>query len=299
MVDSVIEDFKNTFRRGNMISKIILVNAIIFIILNLIKVFAGGASQGGIFIILQNNLSIPASPSQLLRQPWSIFTHMFTHIGLWHVVWNMILLYWFGRIVGDLLGDRRVLPIYVMGGLFGALIYIVTDQFFPGGSGGSSYALGASAAVMAMIWTAATVSPDYLLHLLFIGAVKLKYVALGLLFIDIIGTAGNVNSGGHYAHIGGAIFGMLFVYLLHRGTDLTAPFADFRKKEKKQEIEKTPRRIFKVISNNSRSVSHRAPETPYKHQDKRDDILDKINKVGYEELTEEEKAFLYNASKKK
>ena len=148
-----------------MISKIILVNVSLFILLKLIYVFTQGGQ--GIYPAIHNWLSLPSDPSQLIRQPWSLFTHMILHEGFWHIIMNMLMLYWFGQIVGDLLGDQRVLPIYIMSGLFGGLVYILHDLYLPGGTGGHAYALGASAAVMAVIWSAAMTSPDYNICLLY------------------------------------------------------------------------------------------------------------------------------------
>lgn len=299
MVDSIINDIRNTFYSGNMVSKIILVNIALFISINLFCIF----SSTGLCTTVSNGLSLPSNPSQLIWQPWSLFTHMILHKAFFHILWNMLLLYWFGQIAGDLLGDDRILPIYIMSGLFGGLVYICHDLFLPGGTGGAAHAMGASAAVMAIIWTAAMTAPDYNMRLLFLGNVPLKYIALGLLFMDLLGSAGDINKGGHFAHIGGALFGMLFVYFLRKGTDLTAPFTNRgqmkRAKAYKQRssVEKTPRSKFKVVHN--KKDQNTPPKPAFNQQAELDRILDKINDKGYENLTAEEKDFLYRASKKK
>ena len=302
MVNSVIEDIKSTFRSGNMISKIILVNIALFIILKLVFVFTQGGQ--GIYPLIKNGLSLPSDPSQLIRQPWSLFTHMILHEGFWHIIMNMLMLYWFGQIVGDLLGDQRVLPIYIMSGLFGGLVYILHDLYLPGGSDGHAYALGASAAVMAVIWSAAMTSPDYNMRLLLLGNVRLKYIALALLFMDLVGTAGDINKGGHWAHIGGAVFGIFYVYMLRQGTDITAPWPRLanrrsgRSSRQSQKVEKTPRSKFRVVHNTRKSDDNDAPKT-FNQQEELDRILDKIKAKGYDKLNDEEKDFLYRASKKK
>ena len=298
MVNSIVDDIKNTFRSGNMISKIIMVNIALFVILNLVCVFA----PKGFCTTFTNFLSLPSDPGTFWKQPWSFFTHMFLHKGFFHIFWNMLLLYWFGQIVGDLLGDERILPIYIMSGLFGGAVYILHDLY--GGTGGNAYALGASAAVMAIIWTGAMTSPDYRMRLLLIGPVALKYIALALLFMDIIGTAGDINKGGHWAHIGGALFGVLYVYLLRRGTDLTGPFTKDKEKygsrrRTSQPVAKTSRSKFKIIHNSAKSDTDNPPKAPFNQQQELDRILDKINSSGYDKLTAEEKDFLYKASKKK
>ena len=306
MVDSIFNDIKQTFRSGNMISKIILVNVGLFIILNLINVFDFQSSTNpeSIFNVIRDGLSLPSSMSRFIRQPWSILTHMIMHIGFWHILWNMLMLYWFGRIVGDLLGDQRILPLYIMSGLFGGLIFMLHDLYLPGGTGGAALAMGASAAVMAIVWTAAMVSPDYQMHLLLLGPVRLKYIALGLLFLDLVGSAGNINQGGHFAHLGGAVFGMFYVWLLREGTDITAPF--YRKTnsygsqpKQRAKVEKTPRSKFKVVRNSTKSDRAGQPSKPFDQQSELDRILEKITASGYESLSAEEKDFLYRASKKK
>ncbi len=306
MVDSIFNDLKQTFRTGNMVSKIILVNVGLFIILNLINVFDFQSSTNpeSIFNVIREALSLPSNPGQFIRQPWSILTHMFLHIGFWHILWNMLMLYWFGRIVGDLLGDQRILPLYIMSGLFGGLIFMLHDLYLPGGTGGAALALGASAAVMAIVWTAAMVSPDYQMHLLLLGPVKLKYIALGLLFLDLVGSAGNINQGGHFAHLGGAVFGMFYVWLLREGTDITSPFYrrtnSYGSQSKQQvKVEKTPRSKFKIVRSNPKSERKGQSNMSFDQRSELDRILDKITASGYESLSDEEKDFLYRASKKK
>ncbi len=304
MVDSVLGDIKNTFRSGNMISKIILINVGAFVVLNLLNVFDFQNGEDSFFATIRDALSLPSSFSSFMKQPWSMFTHMFLHIGFWHILWNMLIFYWFGRIVGDFLGDDRILPLYIMSGLLGGLVYMIHDLYLPGGTGGSALAMGASAAVMAMVWTAAMLSPDYIMHLLLLGRVKLKYIALALLFMDLVGSVGNINQGGHFAHIGGAVFGMIYVYLLRSGTDLVGPFVGLsqRKSElkpKAKSIKKTSRNKFKVIHNSAKTDAEKESSGSFNQQEELDRILDKINVKGYDKLTSEERDFLYRASKKK
>jgi hypothetical protein len=223
---------------------------------------------------------------------------MFTHEGFWHIFWNMLLLFWFGRIVGDLLGDKRILPLYIVSGLFGALIYLFWDQFLPGGSNGIAIAYGASGAVMAFIFTAATLSPDYMMRLILLGNVRLKYIALGLLFLDLI-VSGSSNKGGFIVHLAGAVFGVLYITLLRRGVDLTGWFKvpEFSTRKK---IQKTNRNKFKVVhkQNSPRSSNRKQkPENTFNKADELDRILDKINAKGFDKLSEEEKDFLSKASK--
>ncbi|MBT8234323.1 MAG: rhomboid family intramembrane serine protease [Saprospiraceae bacterium] len=306
MFKSILEDIKEVFRSGNMLSKIIIVNIVVFVIVSLLSAFdPGGNASSSFSNVLVYKLSILSSPSLLIKQFWSILTHMFLHEGLRHIFWNMLLLYWFGSIVGDFLNDRRILPLYILGGLSGGFAFIIFDLYFPQGTGGAAYAMGASAAVTCMLMVAARTSPDYNLNLLLIGTVKLKYVAIFVLFIDLITIGQGTNSGGAAGHIGGAIFGSLYVYFLQKGTDLTDPLQRLFSRFSGDYIPKrkmTPRSTFTVFKNDGKSdskSSKKGSKSGFSKQEELDRILDKINDKGYDKLTAEEKEFLYQASKKK
>lgn len=292
MVTSILDDIRNTFKWGNMISRIILINVFVYIVINLINVFD---ANSGFAQLLIHKLSIVSDPLKLLLQLWAVITHMFLHVGFWHILWNMLLLYWFGRIVGDLLGDQRILPLYILGGLSGAVFFIIWDQFLPGGSG-VAWAYGASAAVWAIIMATAMTAPDYIFNLILIGPVRIKYIALAMFLLDLISTGNNVNTGGFFGHMGGAFFGLFYVYMLRKGTDLTAHLQwnpDARPKRRK-----TSRKKFKVYRNTEEDKAQR-PSEGFSEQKELDRILDKIKAEGYDQLTSEEKDFLYQASKKK
>ncbi len=295
MVNSILNDLKNTFRNGSMISRIILVNVIVFIVVNLIDVFD---ANSGFAAMLIKKLSLLSNPLDLVFQFWSLITHMFLHVGFWHILWNMLLLFWFGRIIGDFLGDRRILPLYILGGLCGGLFFILWDNLLPGGTG-QSWAYGASAAVWAVIMATTILAPDYIFNLLFLGPVKIKYISLTMLLLDLFSTNSSSNTGGFVGHIGGAFFGVLFVYLLRQGNDITTPLQSlFQKIENigsQQPIRKTDRSNFKVIRNKDTEK----PKPNFSQQDELDRILEKIKAKGYEQLSDKEKDFLYQASKKK
>ena len=290
MVNSIIEDFKNVFRSGNMISRLIIINLIVFVVLNLVKVFD---FNGTLFDLVLKNLALTSDMSEFIFRPWVILTHMFTHVGLWHFAFNMLLLYWFGRIVGDLLGDKRILPLYIISGLFGGLIFVFWDQFMPWGSNGKFPAIGASGAVMAFIFAAATLAPDYIIRLILLGPVRLKYVALGIWIIDLVSN-GTSNRGGFVVHFAGVVFGILFITMLRKGTDLTAPLSSLME-PRKQKLKKTSRKKFKVVHNKAEEKAA-TKNTVAPTQDRLDEILDRINEIGYDNLTEEEKDFLKNVS---
>jgi len=293
MFRSIAEDVKSSFDYGNMIVKIIIINIAVFVITALLNAFLPEIYTTHILPYL----AIPGDLMTLLYRPWTIITHMFLHGGLWHLIGNMITLYWFGNIAGDLLGDKKILPVYILGGLTGALFYILSYQFLPNIGG---YALGASAATLAIVFTAVATAPDYIVHLLFFGEVRIKFIGLFILFIDIIGTQGNVNSGGHIAHLGGTLFGFLFVYLLRSGTDLSVYFTNFVDFVTFKRNKKGNRKTTLKVAHRSQAVIQKQTKPSVSKSDisvRVDAILDKIKQKGYDSLTDEEKEVLYQASK--
>lgn len=286
MFQSIVKDIKNLFNYGNMVNKLIIINIAVFVIIALFEAFFPFYYTAHVLPYI----AIPGDINLLIYRPWTIITHMFVHAGIWHLVWNMITLYWFGNIAGDLLGDRRILPVYLGGGLAGALLYILSYSFI---SGIGTMALGASAATMAIVFMAIFTAPEYVMHLLLIGPVRIKYIGMAIFFIDLIGTRSSDNTGGHFAHLGGAFFGIIFVYLLRSGTDLSSIFNKNQESKKRQTSTKSKLRL-----------AHKAPSLnkidSRGHQEvlqKVDEILDKIKSKGYQSLTTEEKEILNKASK--
>ncbi len=291
MFKSVFKDVNAAFNYGNMLTKIIIINVGIYVVTAILAAFLPEIYTTHILPYL----ALPGDLITFLYRPWTIITHMFLHGGFWHMAMNMLILYWFGNIAGDLLGDRRILPVYIMGGLVGAIFYMLS---YPWMSGYGSMALGASAATLAIVFTAVMTAPDYIMNLLLIGPVRIKYIGLTILFFDLIGTAGNINTGGHIAHLGGAAFGFLFVFLLNKGIDLTSWFFLKKLKETKPNIFSKASSPLKV-SHKSEQLKRRKPLKENENLGTRVDvILEKIKAKGYESLTEEEKEVLYLASKK-
>ncbi|MEZ4951582.1 MAG: rhomboid family intramembrane serine protease [Saprospiraceae bacterium] len=310
MLESIWADVKHSFRFGNMVTRLIFINAAVFIFINLILLILKISNAGNtpeVFYDIVHFFSISSSWKHNLTHPWVFFTHMFLHKDFWHILWNMLYLYWFGRILGDLLGDRHILPAYLLGGLFGGLVYFLAAVAFPGFGLVNSYALGASAAVMAIVVASGVAFPDYTLHLLFLGPVRLKYIVFVLVLLDLIAVTGTDNTGGHIAHLGGAFFGYLYVSQMRsRGIDWSIPvnrtldsIADFFKNifqpSRKPKVVYRNKSKMKTASGNQRTDKEPVSSS---HQEKLDQILDKIKQKGYESLSAEEKEFLFNASKK-
>lgn len=293
MFKSIGEDIKASFDYGNMIVKLIIINIAVFVVTSLLSAFFPFFYANNILPYL----AIPGDLMTLLYRPWTIITHMFLHGGLWHLIGNMITLYWFGNIAGDLLGDKRILPVYILGGLIGALFYSLSYQFLPNIG---SYAMGASAAALAIVFTAVATAPDYVVHLILVGPVRIKFIGLVILFLDIIGTQGYINSGGHIAHLGGTLFGFLFVYLLRNGTDLSLYFNRFIDLITFNKKPSPKRKTTLKIAHKSEVLQQNSTKSQPTKTDisvRVDEILDKIKQKGYDSLTDEEKEVLYHASK--
>ena len=315
MIGSIFDDMKREFSYGNMVTRLVFVNVSVFVLVLFvwmgIKTF-GGANADTIYTSFIHSLSISSSLLHNLTHPWVVFTSMFLHEGFMHILFNMLFLYWFGRIVGDLLGDHRILPLYLLAGLAGGVVFFITANLGIYGND-LRFALGASGAVMGIVLTAGVKAPDYPMRLLLFGEVKLKYIVFGLLLLDMVMITYNKNTGGHFAHLGGAAMGWLYVYLLHRGTDLADPINSiidsiqnfFRRIAKPDTRRPGPRKVYTNPSVKQKRQAGGSFTNPGghavsdpSHQEQLDAILDKIKVNGYDSLTQEEKEFLFKASQK-
>lgn len=325
MVTSIWEDVKREFRSGNMITRLIIVNVAVFVVINLVKIgfsisSAGESTASNGFSDFLHLFCMSSDGWFVLTHPWVPITSMFLHEGFWHILWNMLFLFWFGKIVGGFIGDHHVLPLYLLSGIAGGIAFYLSDVLI---YGETNFALGASGAVNGIILASAVIAPDYIMRLLFIGDVKLKYIVAVLIFFDLIGIADNINTGGHFAHLGGALFGWFYIFQLRSGgVDMSKPvnnvvtafqtffqniFGIFTGKKSKlrvdyknpQATQSQPSRSSRRTMGSFRSRGNAKTDTEdLSHQEKLDAILDKIKKSGYESLSAEEKDFLFNASKK-
>lgn len=298
---SIIQELKQSFRDGNITIKLIYINAVVFILLNLILAI------GLIMIKMDPNfkldeallywVSVPTTFTDLIYRPWTLLTYMYVHVGLLHILSNMILLYIGGRFMVEFFGEKRLLSTYFMGGLAGAFLYIIAYNFAPGLYGHYGFLFGASASVMAIMLAVGVYAPEYVVNLVFIGPVRLKYIALFFIIMDIISIYWDNNVGGHIAHFGGAIYGGLFAMQYKKGKDwsrifygVTGAFQSLFLRPRKEKIK----------------VVHRRPKSDEQYHTERvndqtrlDTILDKISQSGYDSLSKEEKDFLFRSSQKK
>jgi membrane associated rhomboid family serine protease len=293
MFQSIKDDIRYQFqKKGNTLAIIIIINVIIFLILNLAW-FTQKVSEIKAYDFFINYVfTMNTNWNIALVRPWTIITSYFSHEDVPHIFWNMVGLYYFGRVIDEMLGHKRVLSIYVLGGIVSSMSILLLYNLLPYFANKHSPALGASGALFAMSVAAATLVPNYLFNIIFIGPVKIKYIVLAYVFISFIGTAGT-NAGGNIAHLGGAAFGFIFIKQLQNGNDLGRPLIRFFDWVKGLFQKRSP---IKISYRNNKSTTPLNNYTP--DQKEIDDILDKISRSGYESLTKEEKQKLFKASQK-
>jgi membrane associated rhomboid family serine protease len=286
---SIYNELKmKVFYSGNRINLFIGINVIIFLTFIVFKVFEYLFTKQTLYSNLVNDyLAVPSNLQTLLYRPWTLFTYMFIHADFFHILFNMLWLYWIGKILEEYLNGKKITFLYIAGGLAGATLYITCYNLFPAFADRAitSTAVGASGAVTAIIVATATLLPNYTISLILLGPVRLVWIAIFYFIVDFVSLLGP-NAGGSLAHIGGAIFGFLFIKSLQKGNDWSTPFEDFFK----------PKPKLKVVSTNY-NVKQGATKSTIPNQDDVDKILDKISQTGYNKLTQKEKEILFNASK--
>ena len=225
---NAFDEFKRTFSRRSTLTQLIMINVGVFLFLKILGVLFFLFKQENLEQLVLSYLALPADPQMILKKPWTIISYMFLHYDFFHILFNMLWLYWFGKIFLEYLNPKRLISVYLIGGLAGGLVYVLAFNLFPAfeESVSQSVALGASAAVLAIVMAIAIYVPDYTLYLMFFGPVKLKYIALATVLIDILSIRSG-NAGGHLAHLGGALFGFLYAMQLRSGKDMTKGFSRF------------------------------------------------------------------------
>lgn len=299
----MLEEFKNAFQRHNNAHiQLIIINLIMFVLLGVIMVISKIGGFEELFSVIHDQFQIPARFSVFVTRPWTILTYMFMHdlTGILHILFNMLVLYWFGRLFVEYLGSDKLIALYLMGGLAGGIAYLLaynTIPFFVTQSQTFSIGMvGASASVDAIVVATATLLPNYTFYLLFFGPVKIKYIAAITIFLSFLGTIGS-NAGGNIAHLGGALMGFLYLKQLQSGINwgswITVTLDWFKDLFKEKPKVKVSYRKERPTTSKAHPVNQ-----PGFTQEEIDRILDKISAGGYESLTKEEKEKLFNASKK-
>jgi membrane associated rhomboid family serine protease len=305
-MSNILDDIKREFAKSeNALVKIILINTAVFLALLIAKIIFTFSGAQVIYAQIFDWLVLPASTAELVRKPWTLLTTFFTHIDILHILFNMLFLYWFGRLIEEYLGAKRVIALYFLGGIAGGVTFIVIFNLIPYFQPvvHDSVLFGASAAAFSVAVGASTLLPNYTFNLIFLGPIRIKFIALFYIILSLAQSVG-ANAGGNLAHLGGALAGYLFIKLLQNGTDLGKPIYTvmngwsrlFRKRPSMQ-VTYREKQVYRSSGSYSSTTSSSGVETP--NQSEIDTILDKISKSGYESLTKEEKQKLFKASQQK
>lgn len=285
---SIIEDIKSQYRTGGIVQKLIFWNIGLYLLsLIFFYNFSFGNFNFPSWLALYSNLD------DFIFSPWTLFSYMFLHAGFLHLLFNMMVLHFSGRLFETYFTQKQLFGLYVLGGIFSGIVFLVSFLLI----GKSSVLVGASGAIMALLIATATYAPFMQIRLMLIGVVKLWQVAFVIVLLDLIQMPLD-NSGGHLAHLAGALFGFLYVKMLNSGTDVSKVISSIQEffenivKPKK----KTP---FKKVHKNKPNPSSTSFTKKEKTMDQKkiDDILDRISQSGYDSLTKEEKEFLFKVGK--
>ena len=280
---------------------LLAINIVLYLlvfIVNIIGLPFGMQNLADLFI--KNCLAIPPQFQHFIYKPYSILTYQFLHGSFFHLFSNIILLFYFGNIFISLTHKKKLLPLYIYGGFFGAFVFLLIYNLNPALSNTQNLALiGASGSVMAIVGAVCSLVPEKEIYLFARFKVKYKWIAAFFVLVNIIGLNGP-KAAGNYVHLAGLLFGFLFIIMSKNGIDIVKPFNsvfdylvslfDFRAKPRVSYVNEKfkQKKVYKPTSNNSEKEK----------QAKIDAILDKISKSGYDKLNKAEKEFLFNNSKK-
>jgi len=302
------EDFKNAFSKPNSAhTQLIIINVVIFLVLAALSVFSRWFGFEGVFKVVHDQFSIPPLFSDFIYRPWTIITYGFAHslYDLLHILFNMLIFYWFAKLIIEYLGSDKVISLYILGTIAGGALYLFVYNVVPFYVANSGFPgmVGASAAVSAIVVAAATLVPNYTFFLLFIGPVRIKYIAAFIVITSFIWSTGS-NAGGNVAHLGGALMGYIFVRQLQKGNNWGAWvisvmrfFKSFFVRQSNIKVSYSKKKST-GSARKAKSGSSSKPSSSQASQDEIDAILDKISEKGYESLSKEEKQKLFNASRK-
>jgi Uncharacterized membrane protein (homolog of Drosophila rhomboid) len=296
----VLGEFKSAFNRHNHGHvQLIIINVVIFLALAVLYVFSTVSGLKDVFKIIHDQFSIPPLFSDFILRPWTIFTYAFAHslTDIFHILFNMLALYWFGKLFIEYLGSDKLIALYVLGALAAGVTYLLVFNTIPFFKERTAFdgMVGASGAVYAIMVGAATLLPDYTFFLLFLGPVRIKYIAAFYIVLSFLGSVGG-NAGGNIAHLGGALMGFVYIKQMQVGVNWGGWITS---------ILDWIRNLFtsnpkvKVTYRKEGDQKKQAPKFSKATQDEIDAILDKISDKGYESLSKDEKEKLFDASKRK
>jgi len=289
------------YKTANIAIKLIVINTIVYILFRLIPWIFQINIEG-----VEKYFRLPSNFMELAMQPWSLLSYAFLHAGVWHLLWNMIYLYIFSRFILNLFSEKRLLTVYLLGGMFGGLFYVIFYNLLPAFKG-DSVLIGASAAVNAIIVFIATYTPNTQIRF-FIFNFKLWHIALFFVLIDLLSLPDSGNAGGLLSHLGGAAFGYVYALQLAKGNDIglwwerimdsvTSFFSGSSTKSKRTGDKRSRSKMRTVHKKQTTTSTSKGRLNKTEQQQKIDAILDKISKSGYDSLSKAEKDFLFKAGK--
>jgi len=289
---NIWDEIKESFREGSALTRLIYINLGVFLLIRILNVFY--FLSGAPFPFL-DWLALPADFGTLASRPWTLITYMFLHFDFLHILFNLLWLFWMGQIFLGYFDPKKLIAVYLLGGISGGLFYLAGYNLFPVFSQivTDSRLLGASASVISIVMALAVYVPNHTIHLMFIGPVRMKYLALFSIILYIIGIS-STNAGGNLAHLGGAFFGAVYMLQFKRGVDMgkginkiLSAIANLFKPKPKVKISYRKPPVDDIEYNRQRN----------RDQDRMNKILEKISKSGYDSLTKEEKEILFRSGK--
>ena len=289
-MNSIFNDIKSNFKTGSSFTRLLYVNIILFVVYKLIHVpLTSFGEEHLIDNFINNYLEFPANTNEVLNKPWTILSYMFLHDTIFHLFFNMLWLYWGSKIFLQYFDNKQLITTYIFGGIIGAISFSLFHEYL----NISDPLIGSSASVISIIIAIASYQPNYNISVLFLGNIKLKHIAWFSIFLFYINLEGK-NSGGNIAHLGGASYGFIYIYLLKKGVDLSVNFYNFLSYFKFSEKNKLKKVHKKRSSKNNDDIFRNKKSDKQK---KINSILEKISKSGYDSLTKEEKELLFKESK--
>lgn len=301
---TIFKEIQSKYKASNALVQLVMLNVGVFLLIRLMAIilhFAGVNSNA-----MLEWMVVPSDLTTLLHRPWTLLTYMFAHYDMLHVLFNMLWLYWLGKLFLEYFNSKQLVALYVLGGLGGALVYVLGYAVLPVFAGKVDLLIGASGAVLALVTAMAVFAPDYRIGLLFLGQVSLKWLAIGVVVLMVLG-GGDGQLGAQLAHLGGGLVGVFYGWQMRRGHDITAWLN--RIIDKLVNLTKRPRKkgvggpvggkAYHYQQNATSSKQTKKTSSNVPTEAEIDVILDKLKRSGYGALTEEEKATLFRASGKK
>jgi len=295
---SFLDELKSMYRR-NMFMKLIFINVAIYLVLQMLIVFSELSETNVAFWkYITYTVGLPTQMGDFIRQPWSLFTSMFTHYTFFHILMNMIMLFFVGRLFEQIYTGKRLLYTYLLGGIFGGVVELLAHQIFPSLLGQNVLVVGASGSVMALFILLAFSQPNIKVALPFFPPFRIIWLAIAYIGLDLLQLSSQDGTA-HFAHLGGAIIGLIGAQHPNSSSNIIVAtqngmesFFNLFRRKKRPKLTVKHGRDVRTMSDEEYNANAKL------RQDQMNQILDKISKSGYESLSKKEKDFLFNQSKK-